>query len=84
VAQIAQEDLDWKNLGSTVQEVKASIEKLVELDSRKMSTTEAFKQTTSSEVSEGPKNNSRHLRQFAEKRREYLLNHPEIAAILKK
>jgi spore coat protein CotH len=84
VAQIAQEDLDWKNLGSTVQEVKASIEKLVELDSRKMSTTEAFKQTTSSEASDGPKNNSRHLRQFAEKRREYLLNHPEIAAILKK
>lgn len=84
VAQIAEEDLDWKNLGPVVEEVKNSIEILVELDSRKMSTTEAFQQTTSQDSASGPQNNSRHLRQFAEMRREYLLKHPEIVAVMKK
>jgi hypothetical protein len=83
VAQIAREDLDWENLGPMVEKIRTSIEPFVKLDSRKLSTTDAFLQTTSADSQKGPQNNSRHLRQFAELRREFLLQHAEIKKLPK-
>jgi hypothetical protein len=79
VHQIAQDDLDWENLGKTVALARNSIERLVELDSRKMSSTQDFLTTTSDEMAD-PQGfrPSMSLKLFAQRRREYLLNHPAV------
>jgi hypothetical protein len=101
--QIAQEDLDWNNLGPIVSQLRESVAEQVRLDSRKLSRTEDFFSTTADAdipqappqanagVGESPNRpgpvgregrgpgGSNALKQFAVQRREYLLNHPEIA-----
>jgi spore coat protein CotH len=78
---IAEESLDWKTLGPVVAQYRSLIEKEVEADTRKLSTTEAFRRATSDmpEVSGGRGLN---LRAFADLRRTYLLNHPEIKKVI--
>jgi hypothetical protein len=101
--QIAQEDLDWNNLGPIVSQLRESIAETVRLDSRKLSRTEDFFSTTAdADIPQAPPQanagagespnrpgpvgregrgpgGSNALKQFAVQRREYLLNHPEIA-----
>ena len=83
VRQIAEEDLAWENLGGVVSQVRTVIAPYVALDTRKMSSNEDFESTTrDGGEGEGPGmpfNMS--LKEFAKKRREYLLAHPEIAGL---
>ncbi len=46
IGQIAKEDLDWDRLGTLVGDVRKAIHPFVELDSRKLSSTEAFLTST--------------------------------------
>ncbi len=75
VRKIATDSLDWKNLKPVVDQYRALIEKEIELDTRKLSSLADFKAA----LSDPPEGNSReNLRAFADGRRSYLLNHPEI------
>jgi len=80
VARIAEEDLDWKNLGPIVKQYRDLIDREIELDTRKLTSLEAFRRLTADEPARGEEDRGRSLslRQFADARREYLLNHPEI------
>ena len=49
---IAAESLDWKKLGPVVAQYKTLIEKEVEADTRKLSSTDAFKKALSETPSE--------------------------------
>jgi len=78
---IAEQSLDWKNLGPVVARYRSLIEKEVEADTRKLSSYDAFQkavaETVDPDVPQG-RRPSLSLRVFAEKRRHYLLQHPEI------
>ena len=84
--QIAQEDLDWNNLGPIVSQLRESLADQVRLDSRKLSRTEDFFSATSeTDATQAPEPRAgrgavggNSLKQFAQQRREYLLSHPEI------
>jgi hypothetical protein len=81
VRQIAEESLDWKNLGPVVAQYRKLIDKEIEADTRKLASYEAFKAATADEVSGGPgggRGGGFPLRAFADQRRKYLLDHPEI------
>lgn len=81
VRTIATEWLDWEKLGPVVREYRSLIEKEVEADTRKLSSYAEFQKTTGDDVEENSAPGRRpamSLRQFAEQRRKYLLNHPEI------
>jgi hypothetical protein len=90
VRQIARDSLDWKTLGPIVARHRALIEKEVEADTRKLSTTEDFKRALADAPAppaeadaptDGPRRGPRPsmpLRTFVEQRRAYLLAHPEI------
>ena len=73
VAQIAREDLDWDTLGPFVEKLREQVSPLVEIDSRKLSSTEAFKNAVSSDESTESRSGNQNLRFFAKTRREYLL-----------
>jgi len=81
VREIAKTSLDWNYLGPIVAEERALIEKAVEADTRKLSTTEAFKETTSpAATAAGAKQGDagrrpKSLRDFAEQRRKFLLGY---------
>jgi hypothetical protein len=76
---IANESLDWKNLGPMVAQYRNLIEKEVELDTRKLSSLAEFRSTTANaQADAGP----RSLRGFAEGRRNYLLSHAEIKKVV--
>jgi hypothetical protein len=75
---LAQDSLDWKNLGPVVAQYRSLIEKEVEADTRKLSTLDAFRKTTADTLSDGPVGRGAiPLRNFAEERRKYLLNYVE-------
>lgn len=80
VRTIATDWLDWKKLEPLVNQHVALIGKEVEADTRKLSSYDAFRQSTSGEATEPTvsRRPQQTLRSFAEKRREFLLNHPEI------
>jgi hypothetical protein len=78
---IARDSLDWKKLGPTVAQYRALIEKEVELDTRKLTSFTDFKNATSDAMVEGPGSRA-NLRAFADQRREFLLNHPEVKKAL--
>ena len=82
IAQIAERDLDWKNLGPVVKQYRDLIDREIELDTRKLTSLDAFRRLTADEAAraEEGRGRSMSLRQFAEARREYLLNHPEVKA----
>jgi hypothetical protein len=88
VREIAEESLDWEKLGPVVAEQRALIEGAVREDTRKLGTTEEFLRATSPEATSDEANGEAKtdqpaarrgisLRDFAEKRREYLLKYKE-------
>ena len=77
---IAEKSLDWNELGPVVANYRSLIEKEVDADTRKLSTLDAFLEATA----DTPSEEGQGLRGFAEKRREFLLNHAETAALPRK
>jgi hypothetical protein len=80
VRQIANESLDWKNLGPVVAQHRTLIEKEVELDTRKLESFEAFKRATADTTEAGSRGREMSLRAFADQRRKYLLEYKEPAS----
>ncbi|WP_193210508.1 CotH kinase family protein [Luteolibacter marinus] len=79
---IAEQDLDWQNLGQRVAGFRQLIAGEVAADTRKNSTTEAFENLTSDTPTgtEGGGHGAMPLRSFADQRREYLLATPQAAS----
>jgi hypothetical protein len=80
---IAEEWLDWKKLGPIVAQYRNLIEKEIAAETRGLSTLVAFKKATADESpaeEAGGEGRRREisLQAFADQRRAYLLNHPEI------
>jgi spore coat protein CotH len=83
---IAEESLDWKKLGPVVAQYRALIEKDVEADTRKLTSFIAFQRATAdSVVNDAPPAQGRRpslsLRTFADQRRKFLLEHPEVKKV---
>ena len=96
VKQLAEQSLDWNRLGPRVGEYRAMIEEAVEADTRKLSSFAAFQSATSPDAVPPPDAGAQppppgdgppraggraSLRDFAQRRRAYLLEHPEIKAL---
>lgn len=84
VNEIAKDSLDWKALGPVVAQQRALVADAVQQDTRKLGTTDAFLKATSPDslASEKPATGERpesSLRDFAEKRRDYLLKYKPTA-----
>ncbi len=86
VRTIAEEDLDWKNLGPVVAGYRAVIEKELAADTRKLSTMEEFETLTADQAVEAATGevgrrelgrNGMPLRKFADERRAYLMEKTE-------
>jgi hypothetical protein len=83
VREIAEQDLDWQHLGTIVAAERALIEEAVKADTRKLGTTDDFLNATSPEPAKTPsaspdeRPRGMSLRDFAEKRRKYLLEYKE-------
>ncbi len=79
VRTIAEQWLDWNKLGPVVEQYVTLIEKEIEADTRKLSSFAAFKRAVGRSAEAEPSAERRRpqlsLRDFAEKRREYLLNY---------
>jgi hypothetical protein len=74
VRAIADDSLDWHNLGPVVADYRALVRNVVERDTKKLGTFEAFlKATADEQVESEPNEREMSLRTFAEKRRAYLL-----------
>ncbi|HJZ53458.1 MAG TPA: CotH kinase family protein [Gemmataceae bacterium] len=84
VRTIAEKSLDWKSLGPVVGQYRSLILKEVEADTRKLDPFEAFLRATDDAAAPGGLPMGRgpgaglSLRAFADQRRTYLLNHPEV------
>jgi hypothetical protein len=83
VKRIADEWLDWKRLGPVVAGYRALLEREVEADTRKLTSLEAFRAATAEspalpEGGEGRRFPQESLREFADRRRAYLLAHPAL------
>jgi hypothetical protein len=78
VRDITEKWLDWKRLGPLVEEYQSLIAADVKSDTRKLDSTEDFTRgaTGTGEEEGGPSGIS--LKSFVEKRRAYLLSHPEV------
>ena len=77
VRTIAEKSLDWKTLGPIVAQYRDLIAKEVELDTRKLESTEAFLKTTADEAPKSAAGRETPLRVFADQRQKYLLNYKE-------
>ena len=73
VRKIAQEQLDWKNLGPVVASHRSLITDAVKTDTRKLASYEAFDNATAATTKGSPPEHS--LQEFAKKRRDFLLNY---------
>lgn len=79
---LAERELDWATLGAKVEAYGKLLKPYIEADTRKLTSTEAFEQTVfGANAPEGRGRMS--LQTFAEQRRKYLLNHPEISKVPK-
>ena len=74
VRMIAKDHIAWENLGPRIAEARKLIDAEVRKDTRKLMTDAGFKSSTSPAKPAVAGS----LREFAEKRSEYLLNHPAI------
>lgn len=74
---IAEELIDWKTLGPNVAQMRELIKDEVDADTRKLSTSAAFEEATSDKNPAAPGS----LRNFSEKRTEYLLGHEKIKSL---
>jgi hypothetical protein len=84
VRTIAEQWLDWEQLGPLVEQYRTLIEKEVEADTRKLDSFEAFKRSTGAEPAAAAPAEGRQrpsLKEFAEQRRKYLLNHAEVKKV---
>jgi hypothetical protein len=81
VRTLAAEWLDWKKLGPVAEQYQRLIADEVKADTRKLSSYDAFKKGLGEDVEQegfrGPER-ALSLKHFAEQRRAYLLNHPDI------
>jgi spore coat protein CotH len=81
VHDIAEKWLDWERLGPIVNDYRRMLEPELEIDTRKLSSLAAFQNAVRESPPEaGPAERGRatNLRSFAEQRRKFLLNHPEV------
>lgn len=92
VKQIAQESLDWSKLGPVAEKYQALIADDVKRDTHKLYDDKAFEDSLTKDAAPrersdgpgfgrgpgGPGGPSMSLKSFVEKRREFLLNHPEV------
>ena len=80
VRTIARDWLAWEKLNPVVAKYRAVIDDEVAADTRKLMSNDAYKRAVGEEVKgEAPRGRpSTSLREFAEKRGKFLLNHPEI------
>lgn len=87
VRDIADRWLDWKTLGPIAQGYHDLIAEDVRKDTRKLDTTEAFERSLAQDVDGGGfgggPGRTPGLKNFADARRAYLLNHPEIKKLAK-
>ena len=74
VKMIAESNLAWEHLGPKVRQIRSLIESEVAADTRKLSTLKSFEDATD----DSSKPASRSLKEFSEKRTEFLLNLKEI------
>jgi hypothetical protein len=81
VRDIAEKWLDWNKLGPIAEEYRSLIAAEVKADTRKLDSTEAFERGLTEDLTEGRGKIS--LKNFAEQRRQYLLEHPEIKKLQK-
>lgn len=83
VKTIAEDWLNWDNLQPTVNQYVALIDNEIKADTKKLTSYEAFQRTVSSELptAEAAGRPQMSLRTFADQRRRFLLNHPEIKAL---
>jgi hypothetical protein len=80
---LAEESLNWKNLGPLVAQYRALLDTEIKADTRKLDTYEAFLRTTADTVALAPSGEPgarrpggmAGLRAFADQRRKYLLNY---------
>lgn len=79
VREIAENSLAWDKIGPVLDQHTRLIEKEVASDTRKLESTEAFRQATSAAPVRG-ESGHQSLRSFFEQRQEYLLNYPDKAA----
>jgi spore coat protein CotH len=75
---IAEESFAWPKLKPLVDQYRALIEREVELDTRKLYSLAEFKASVADVPPAEGRGSRYNLRAFAEGRRAYLLNHPEI------
>ncbi|MDB5351012.1 MAG: cotH [Planctomycetota bacterium] len=80
VRTIARDWLDWEKLGPIVAQYRAVLDKELEADTRKLMTHDAYLRSVGEEVKgDAPRGRATaNLRKFAEGRRKYLLENPEI------
>lgn len=81
VRDIATKWLDWQKLGPLAQGLHETIAAEVKIDTRKLSSTEAFERSIGNgggTAAVGGRDSTMTLKQFIEERRRFLLNHPEI------
>ncbi len=84
VRDIADKWLDWNRLGPIAKEYQALISEDVAKDTRKLDSTEAFSKGLAEEVAtEGFMGRSIVLKAFADQRRAYILNHPEVKKLVR-
>jgi hypothetical protein len=77
VEQIARHSLDWQSLGPVIAQYRKLIEDEVAIDTRKLSSTEAFMAMTSDSDSASNPGARQTLKDFLGRRREYLLKYCE-------
>jgi spore coat protein CotH len=77
VRAIAEESLDWKKLGPVVAQYRTLIEEEVRADTRKLDSLADFQRLTADDPGEA-RGRGTTLRQFADQRRKFLLDHPEV------
>lgn len=82
VREIAEQSLDWNELGPRVAQHRALIADAVAADTRKLASLEAFERATAQD-SEASSHASESLRAFADGRRAALLSHPAIKSLVK-
>lgn len=84
VRQIADESLDWKSLGPVVMQYRTLIFDGVEAETRSLHSFDAFARVTSSQPDPNAvRGRELPLRTFADQRRAYLLDHPEVKKVAK-
>jgi hypothetical protein len=84
VKDIAENWLDWEKLGPIAREHHALIAEDVKIDTRKLTSNDAFEKSLDGEFeTQGMRGRQRGvaIKEFAEQRREYLLNHPAIKGL---